>query len=110
MKTELGALADTIKMVNVIDVLDVFKKTLPGASADDALNIFKKTLPRAAASPLQVKKECAFVRGRALNDISAVKNILSKKNGADLEFIALALSGEISEMIDEMVALLTTEQ
>merc|ERR1712241_601381 len=52
---ELVALADTIKVLNDDDALDLFKKTLPGASA--------------SASFVQVKSSASLVRSRALESI-----------------------------------------
>merc|ERR1719461_461085 len=86
------ALADTIKILN----------------DDDALELFKKTLP-APSSFMQIKVTKESVRARALG---ALKNTKSDK----LEFISLALEGKkmgfekVIKMIDEMVALLHKEQ
>lgn len=86
------ALADTIKILN----------------DDDALELFKKTLP-APSSFMQIKVTEESVRARALG---ALKNTKSDK----LEFISLALEGKkmgfekVIKMIDEMVALLHKEQ
>ena len=101
---ELVALADTIKMLN----------------DDDALDLFKKTLPSASSSLLQVKESGSAMRNSALNDIHAVMKGLSKKDKVGLQLIALALSGKkalstggfdkVVKMIDDMVALLKTEQ
>merc|ERR1719502_1307655 len=90
---ELLALADTIKMLN----------------DDDALELFKKTLPSASASLLQVQVTSVDQRRQALAAIHA--------NGRpELSFIALALEGKkvdfgkVIKMIDEMVATLAAEQ
>jgi len=90
---ELLALADTIKMLN----------------DDDALELFKKTLPSASASLLQVQVTSVEARRQALAAIHA--------NGKpELSFIALALQGKkvdfgkVIKMIDEMVAVLGAEQ
>jgi len=101
---ELVALADTIKILN----------------DDDALDLFKKTLPSASSSLLQVKATSAAMRARALGGIRDLMKGLSKKDKAGLELIALALSGKkalsaggfgkVIKMIDDMVALLKTEQ
>merc|ERR1719387_1012513 len=90
---ELAALADTIKVLNDDDALDLFKKTLPSASL------------------LQMKVSSKETRRRALDKILALR---SKRPQLDL--IALALSGkkigfgEIIRMIDEMVVTLKAEQ
>merc|ERR1719313_288106 len=89
---ELLALADTIKILNDDDALELFKKTLPGS-----------------ASLLQLQVTKADQRRQALAAIRA--------NGKpELNFIALALQGKkvdfgkVIKMIDEMVAVLGTEQ
>merc|ERR1719395_136071 len=91
---ELLALADTIKVLN----------------DDDALELFKKTLPGASASFVQLQVSSSAVRARALAAIrSAPRSI-------HLDFIALAIQGKkigfekVIGMIDEMVATLKTEQ
>merc|ERR1719507_349968 len=94
---ELVALAETIKILN----------------DDDALELFKKTLP-SAASLLQVTESEASLRNRAL---SALKNA-SRRGVAQpqLDLIALALKGKtqgfenVIKMIDEMVVNLKKEQ
>merc|ERR1719160_605645 len=89
---ELLALADTIKILN----------------DDDALELFKKTLP-ASASLLQLQETTGSRRQQALAVIRA-------NHGPELNFIALALQGKkvdfskVLKMIDEMVATLKTEQ
>merc|ERR1719380_510800 len=91
---ELLALADTIKVLNDDDSLELFKKTLPGASA----------------SLLQVKVSAVSARSRALAAIRGVPRSLH------LDFIALAIQGKkigfekVIKMIDEMVVTLKTEQ
>jgi len=91
---ELLALADTIKVLN----------------DDDALELFKKTLPGASASFMQLKVSSAAVRARALDAIR------SAPRSVHLDFIALAIQGKkigfetVIKMIDEMAATLKTEQ
>merc|ERR1719502_2013054 len=91
---ELLALADTIKILNDDDALDLFKKTLPSAS------MF-----------LQVKETSTEVRQRALAQIRPLRSTRPR-----IDLIALALKGkkigfgEIIKMIDEMVATLKKEQ
>jgi len=93
---ELVALADTIKVLN----------------DDDALELFKKTLPSAGASLLQLQVTTAEQRQRALSVLRAG----AKQGRPELNFIALALQGrkvsfdKVLKMIDEMVAILKTEQ
>jgi len=92
---ELAALADTIKMLN----------------DDDALELFKKTLPGASASFMQVKVSSQAMRSRALFMIKAVND-----RRPALDFIALALHGkkigfgQVIKMIDDLVAELKKEQ
>merc|ERR1719410_3241999 len=97
---ELVALAETIKILN----------------DDDALELFKKTLP-SAASLLQVTESAASVRNRALSTIrAAVNNRAQLGAQPQLDLIALALQGKsqgfekVIGMIDEMVANLKKEQ
>jgi len=86
---ELLALADTIKVLN----------------DDDALELFKKTLPSASASFMQVKVSSASTRALALAAIRKVK-----VTSPQLDFIALAIQGKkigfekVLKMIDEMLA------
>merc|ERR1719313_2910068 len=92
---ELLALADTIKVLNDDDSLELFKKTLPGA-----------------ASFVQVAESSASTRSRALEAIRKVQNL----DRPHLDFIALAIQGrkigfdKVIKMIDEMVVTLKTEQ
>jgi len=95
---ELLALADTIKLLN----------------DDDALELFKKTLPASSASLLQMKTGTASQRSLALAKIAEAKS-KSGKNPS-LDFIALALQGKkvdfgkVIKMIDSMVVTLQQEQ
>jgi septal ring factor EnvC (AmiA/AmiB activator) len=90
---ELLALADTIKVLNDDDTLELFKKTLPGSSA----------------SFVQMQENSQSTRMRALAMIRQV-------HSPQLDFIALAIQGKkigfekVIKMIDEMVATLKTEQ
>jgi len=96
---ELVALADTIKILN----------------DDDALEIFKKTLPSAASSLLQVKVADRQQRRAALQEILAEERKQGKPR-PELNFIALAMMGKkysfekVLKMIDDMVVLLEAEQ
>merc|ERR1740139_889007 len=96
---EMIALADTVKMLN----------------SDDALELFKKTLPGSASSFIQMQVGSSAVRARAYAMIHAAdKNI--KPALRRLDFIVLALRGKkigfskVIKMIDDMVVLLKTEQ
>merc|ERR1719458_559229 len=93
---ELLAIADTIKILN----------------DDDALELFKKTLP--SPSFLQTKTTSAGMRKRALAVLQAAQ---AHSTRPELDFIALALRernhgpfDKVIGMIDEMVALLGEEQ
>jgi len=91
---ELLALADTIKVLNDDDVLELLKKTLPGSSA----------------SFMQLQAGASSTRARAL---AAIR---SAPHSVHLDFIALAIQGrkigfeKVIGMIDEMAATLKTEQ
>jgi len=90
---ELAALAETVKILN----------------DDDALELFKKTLPKPGASFMQVQVNSADMRARALGEIRKVSD-------RRLNFLVLALRGKkigfegVITMIDEMMALLKKEQ
>jgi len=96
---ELAALADTIKILNDDDALDLFKKTLPGASAF-----------------MQVKVRASATRLHALEMLRRVDRTADGAHSNMLQFIELALRGKkigfekIITMIDEMVATLKAEQ
>jgi len=93
---ELLALADTIKVLN----------------DDDALELFKKTLPSASSSFMQLEVSSKMMRSRALAAIHEIQS----RHLPQLDFIALALRGKkvgfekVISMIDEMVATLKQEQ
>jgi len=101
---ELVALADTIKVLNDDDALDLFKKTLPGASA----------------SLMQTAVTFKALQMRALEEIRRAKSVAGVHHRPGLDFLALALSGKsalsqknfdkVITMIDDMVAELKTEQ
>merc|ERR1719265_2345496 len=94
---EVVALAETIKILN----------------DDDALELFKKTLPSSSSSLLQSADVSAKMR------TLKVLRSAAKSNGHDsvrMNFISLALAGKqvgfqkVIEMIDEMVDVLKKEQ
>jgi len=91
---ELLALADTIKVLNDDDVLELMKKTLPGSSA----------------SFVQMQVSAASTRALALAAIRKAART------PQLDFIALAIQGKkigfgkVIKMIDEMAATLKKEQ
>merc|ERR1719436_732615 len=93
---ELLALADTIKILNDDDALDLFKKTLPSASF------------------LQMQTSSLQMKRRAL---AAIQVAQARSKRPELDFIALALRernqgpfDKVIGMIDEMVAILGEEQ
>jgi len=101
---ELKALAETIKVLN----------------DDDALELFKKTLPSTGTSLVQIEVGAATVKARALK---AIRTVPRRKAGGvpmpdrwNLDLIELALKGKqqgfekVITMIDEMVSNLKKEQ
>jgi len=96
MAMEQAALADTIKMLNDDDALDLFKKTVPSAS-----------------SFLQVGVSAKEVKQQALE---VLRSASKGRRSVHLDFIALALRGKaagfekVLKMIDDMVVLLKKEQ
>mmetsp|Transcript_98775 Transcript_98775/g.265350 ORF Transcript_98775/g.265350 Transcript_98775/m.265350 type:complete len:718 (-) Transcript_98775:68-2221(-) len=101
---ELVALADTIKVLNDDDALDLFKKTLPGASS----------------SFIQITSGADRNRARALDVLRAARRGAGKDSVLDL--VMLALNGKkgsgqgkgtfdkVLQMIDQMIEVLKTEQ
>eukprot|EP00747_Dinoflagellata_sp_TGD_P143890 gnl/TRDRNA2_/TRDRNA2_176441_c12_seq21.p1 gnl/TRDRNA2_/TRDRNA2_176441_c12~~gnl/TRDRNA2_/TRDRNA2_176441_c12_seq21.p1 ORF type:complete len:691 (+),score=253.38 gnl/TRDRNA2_/TRDRNA2_176441_c12_seq21:54-2126(+) len=96
---ELLAIADTIKVLNDDDALELFKKALPGSSALLQVSVLEKGETewknRALALVLEARKH---------------------KKSSGLDFISLALRGKqpnfggITKMIDEMIETLHAEQ
>merc|ERR1719253_1788978 len=96
---ELVALSETINILN----------------NDDALELFKKTLPSASASFVQVQVGSDEVRAQALALVQEARR--SNKSGLpQLDLIGLALNGrragfgKVIKMVDDLIALLKTEQ
>jgi len=96
---EILALADTIKILNDDDALEMFKKTLPGASA--------------SFMQVEVSEQVVWTRALALlQEAKAGK----KSERQRIDFIMLALRGKkvgfekVLKMIDDMVALMKEEQ
>merc|ERR1719235_1961235 len=95
---ELLALADTIKILN----------------DDDAQELFKKSIPSASASLLQVQVTQREVRTRALKLLTSARR--TSQPNVDMDLIELALHGKkvsfdkVIGMINDMVALLGKEQ
>jgi len=101
---ELVALADTIKLLN----------------DDDALDLFKKTLPSASSSLLQMSTSTSRTRARALELLRQAHQVASPHDRSGVDFLMLALTGQkaltkggfskVIKMIDNMVAILKQEQ
>merc|ERR1719356_1522156 len=99
---ELVALADTIKVLNDDDSLELFKSTLPGASA----------------SFLQVQVTASARRSEALAAIRSAQVAATSRARPGLDLLALALTGKqasggfekVIKLIDAMVGTLQTEQ
>jgi len=95
---ELLALADTIKVLN----------------DDDALELFKKTLPGAGSSLLQLKTSTSAVLKQALNVLRLARN--GRGTDPRVDFLEVALKGgkagfeKIIKIIDELVVQLKNEQ
>jgi len=89
-------LADTIKVLNDDDALELFKKTLPSAS-----------------SLMQIQVGAKELRAKALKGL---EQFLQTSKNSKLELLALALKGKkigfdkVIKMIDDMVATLKVEQ
>jgi hypothetical protein len=89
------ALADTIKILN----------------DDDALELFKKTLPSASANLLQIKVSTTDIQKKAMKALKTRKVVDPR-----MDFIEVALHGgkmgfdKIVKMIDELVAQLKKDQ
>jgi len=94
---ELAALADTIKILNDDDALELFKKTLPGAS-----------------SFVQIQVSETATKARALEIINGFRQRGQRR--VQLDFISLALRGkkigfeQILKMIDDLVVELKQDQ
>jgi chromosome segregation ATPase len=95
---EILALADTIKILNDDDALELFKKTLPGAS-----------------SLLQIEQNQKNIKTQVLSMLQTIK-ANNKGDRRRLDLIMLALHGKkvgfekVLKLIDDMVALMKTEQ
>eukprot|EP00747_Dinoflagellata_sp_TGD_P140965 gnl/TRDRNA2_/TRDRNA2_176069_c26_seq4.p1 gnl/TRDRNA2_/TRDRNA2_176069_c26~~gnl/TRDRNA2_/TRDRNA2_176069_c26_seq4.p1 ORF type:complete len:659 (+),score=257.66 gnl/TRDRNA2_/TRDRNA2_176069_c26_seq4:98-2074(+) len=93
---ELLALADTIKLLN----------------SDEALELFKKTLP-SASSFMQIQVTAESMKARVMSMLKEMRH--KSKHRPDLDFIALALRGKkvgfdkVIKMIDEYIVTLKEE-
>jgi len=103
---ELLALAETIRVLNDDEALDLFKKTLPSAEAAAA----------AAASASLVQVQASAARERALASLREARRRWRQGASPDLDFVALAIKGrkvgfeQVIKMIDQLVADLKKEQ
>jgi len=94
---ELAALAETVKILNDDDALELFKKTLPGAS-----------------SFVQIEVSERSTKAVALNIIDGLRQHGQRR--VQLDFISLALKGKkigfekVLKMIDELVSELKQDQ
>jgi len=97
---ELTALADTIKVLN----------------DDEALDMFKKTLPSASMSFVEVEDTKAALKSRVLSLLATARGSASLGSQPQLDLISLALKGKkvgfekVIAMIDDMAANLKKEQ
>merc|ERR1719251_424699 len=101
---ELVALADTIKVLN----------------DDDALELFKKSLPSPGASLIEVRGGVSARREHAMEALRSAQSKASHQDKPGLELLVLALAGKKSvgtggfdkvvKMIDDMVGILKQEQ
>jgi len=94
---ELAALSDTIKILNDDDALELFKKTLPGAS-----------------SFVQIQVSEASTKARALDIINGLRG--NGQRRVQLDFISMALRGKkigfekVVKMIDDLMKELKQDQ
>merc|ERR1711957_577624 len=101
---ELVALADTVKVLN----------------DDDALDLFKKTLPSSSASLVQIEESSTSMRSHALATLRQAVKMANGQDRPGLELLTMALTGkragnrggfgEVIKMVDEMVGVLGKEQ
>lgn len=77
---ELVALAETIKVLN----------------DDDALELFKKALPSASASFAQLRVNAATLQARALSAVRGARHIANRSDRTPLDLLALTLMGKRS--------------
>merc|ERR1719336_570885 len=98
--TEVVALADTIKILN----------------DDDALELFKKTLPSASVSLVQVQDSSAALRQRASEVLTSSQSRMRPGQHRHIDFVLLALRGrkvgfeKVVKLVDGLVATLNKEQ
>merc|ERR1719350_1637834 len=97
---EVVALADTIKILN----------------DDDALELFKKTLPSSSVSLVQVQESSAALRKRAAAALVGSRSHMRPGQHRRLDFVLLALHGrkvgfeKVVKLVDGLVVTLKNEQ
>merc|ERR1719401_779313 len=97
---ELLALAETIKLLN----------------DDDALELFKKSVPGHSASLVQLNGDARRTRTSALKFLRAARGATAGPSRPGVDFIMLALQGsgdgfeKVMAMVDDMVEVLKKEQ
>merc|ERR1719210_560970 len=98
--TEVVALADTIKILN----------------DDDALELFKKTLPSSSMSLVQVQDTSAALRQRAVEALAKSRSSMKPGQHRHIDFVLLALRGrkvgfeKVVKLVDGLVVTLNKEQ
>jgi len=105
---ELVALADTIKILNDDDALELFKKTLPAAGASSLIQMEVKEKAQSKQALLKIRDAQLQESGAAFRRPGHGR--------PGLDFIAMALQGKkvdfskVVAMVDKMVAQLSVEQ
>lgn len=105
---ELVALAETIKVLNDDDALEMFKKTLPSAGSSSFVQVEDRSRSERRQALLLIHSAQGQNEGAAFRHPG--------RGRPDLDFIAMALQGKkvnfakVIDMIDKMVSTLGTEQ
>jgi chromosome segregation ATPase len=95
--------------------MTALRETVKILSDDDALELFKKTLPGASASFVEVSEKSSATRARAMEALRKVHDF-GKPGQKRLDFIMLALRGKkvgfdkVIKMVEDMIQTLKTEQ
>jgi len=95
---EILALADTIKILNDDDALELFKKALPGASSFVQIEVSQEELRSRALSFLQA------ARGSKVHDRQRLDLVMLALRGKKVGF------EKVIKLIDDMVVLMKKEQ
>jgi len=109
-----------VRMTTRADELTALGEAIKLLNDDDALDLFKRTLPSASASFAQVQGNMISLRTRALEVIRKISSGSRTLTRPKLDFLILALSGhkgksrggfeKVIKMCDDMVAELKKEQ